>query len=122
PLISLAGMVYSRSVRVGGNAMDEAIAIYVKHRHNLLIGEITAETAKNALGSAWTLDKPLSIEITGRAIVEVYPRTARITDAEVREALADSITTIVSSIHLALEVTPPELSADLCDRGIVLTG
>ena len=121
-MISLAGVVYSRSVRVAGNVMDEAIVLYVKHRHNLLIGEVTAEAAKMALGSAWPLDKPLSMDITGRALVEGFPRTVRITDAEIREALADSVSTIISAIHLALEVTPPELSADLCDRGIILTG
>jgi rod shape-determining protein MreB and related proteins len=121
-MISLAGVVYSRSVRVAGSVMDEAIATYVKHRHNLLIGEVTAEAAKIALGSAWPLDKPLTMEITGRALVEGFPRTVTITDAEIREALADSINTIISAVHLALEVTPPELSADLCDRGIVLTG
>jgi rod shape-determining protein MreB and related proteins len=121
-MISLAGVVYSRSVRMAGNAMDEAIVTYVKHRYNLLIGEVTAEAAKIAIGSAWPLDKPLSLDITGRALVEGFPRTIRITDAEIREALADSISTIISAIHLALEVTPPELSADLCDRGIVLTG
>jgi rod shape-determining protein MreB and related proteins len=121
-MISLAGVVYSRSVRVAGSVMDEAIATYVKHRHNLLIGEVTAEAAKIALGSAWPLDKPLTMEITGRALVEGFPRTITITDAEIREALADSINTIISAVHLALEVTPPELSADLCDRGIVLTG
>jgi rod shape-determining protein MreB and related proteins len=109
-------------VRVAGSVMDEAIATYVKHRHNLLIGEVTAEAAKIALGSAWPLDKPLTMEITGRALVEGFPRTITITDAEIREALADSINTIISAVHLALEVTPPELSADLCDRGIVLTG
>jgi rod shape-determining protein MreB len=121
-MISLAGVVYSRSVRVAGSVMDEAIASYVKRRHNLLIGEVTAEAAKIALGSAWPLDKPLTMEITGRALVEGFPRTVTITDAEIREALADSINTIISAVHLALEVTPPELSADLCDRGIVLTG
>jgi len=121
-MISLAGVVYSRSVRVAGNVMDEAVVTYVKHRHNLLIGEVTAEAAKMTLGSAWPLDKPLSMEITGRALVEGFPRTIRITDSEIREALADSISTIVSAILLALEVAPPELSADLCDRGIVLTG
>ena len=121
-MISLAGPVYSRTVRLGGNVMDDAIVMYVKHRYNLLIGEVTAEAAKIALGSAWPLDKTMSMEITGRALVEGFPRTIRITDSELREALADAVTTILSAIHLALEVTPPELSADLCDRGIVLTG
>jgi len=121
-MISLAGIVYSRSVRVAGNAMDEAVISYVKHRYNLLIGEATAEAAKIQIGSAWPLDKPLAMEITGRDLVAGIPRTVLVSDADIREALAESVTTILSAIHLALEVTPPELSADLCDRGIVLTG
>jgi len=121
-MISLAGLVYSRSIRVAGNLMNEDIVRYVRHRHNLLIGEVTAETAKIEAGSAWPLDKPLSVDIVGRDQVAGLPRTIRITDAEIREALADSFAAILNAIHLALEVTPPELSADLCDRGIFLTG
>jgi rod shape-determining protein MreB len=121
-MVSLAGIVYSRSVRIGGNTMDEDIARFVRHRHNLLIGETTAETVKMAIGSAWPLDKPLKIEATGRDLVQGLPATVVLTDADIREALADPVSTILSAVHLALEVTPPELSADLCDRGIILTG
>jgi rod shape-determining protein MreB len=120
-MISLAGVVYSRSVRVAGNAMNEAIISHVRRRHDLLIGEVTAEAAKIALGSAWPLDKPLSMDITGRHLAG-YPRSVRITDAELREPLGECLTTILRTIYQALEVIPPELSADLCDRGIVLTG
>ena len=121
-MISLAGLVYSRSIRVAGELMNEDIARYVRHRHNLLIGEITAEAAKIEVGSAWPLDRPLSLEIVGRDLVEGLPRTVRVTDAEIREALAEPVSAIIGAIKLALEVTPPELSADLCDRGIFLTG
>ena len=121
-MISLAGLVYSRSIRVAGNLMNEDIVRYVRHRHNLLIGEVTAETAKMEIGSACPPDKPLSVEIIGRDLVEGLPRTVRVTDAEIREALGESVSSILSAIHLALEVTPPELSADLCDRGVFLTG
>ena len=121
-MISLAGLVYSRSIRVGGSTLDEDIIRYVRHRHNLLIGENSAEAVKIAIGSAWPLDKVLKIETTGRDLLEGLPATVSLTDAEVRDALADSVSTILSAVHLALEVTPPELSADLCDRGIVLTG
>jgi rod shape-determining protein MreB len=121
-MVSLAGIVYSRSVRIGGNTMDEDISRFVRHRHNLLIGETTAETIKIAIGSAWPLDKVLQIEATGRDLLQGLPATVVLTDAEVREALADSVATVISAVHLALEVTPPELSADLCDRGIILTG
>ena len=121
-MISLAGVVYSHSVRVAGNVMDDAVVSYVKHRYNLLIGEVTAESVKRAIGSAWPLDKPLMMEVTGRDLVAGIPRTIRVTDADIREALAESAGSIMAAIHVALEVTPPELSADLCDRGIVLTG
>jgi rod shape-determining protein MreB len=121
-MISLAGVVYSRSIRVAGNLMNEDIVRYVRHRHNLMIGEVTAETAKIEAGSAWPLDKPLSVEIVGRDLVAGLPRTIRITDAEIREALGDAFAAILNAIRLALEVTPPELSADLCDHGIFLTG
>jgi rod shape-determining protein MreB len=121
-MVSLAGIVYSRSVRIGGNTMDEDVIRFVRHRHNLLIGETTAETIKIAVGSAWPLDKPLKIEATGRDLVQGLPGTVVLTDADIREALADSVSTVISAVHFALEVTPPELSADLCDRGIILTG
>ena len=121
-VIARAGIVHSRSIRVAGSLMDENIVGLVRRRHNLLIGEATAEAVKSEIGSAWPLDKPQSMEIIGRDLVQGLPRTVRLTDAEIRGALAESVSAIVSAIHLALEVTPPELSADLCDRGIVLTG
>ena len=121
-VISLAGIVYSRSVRVAGNEMDEAIIQYVKKKYNLLIGERTAEQVKIELGSAFPLEEELSMEIKGRNLMEGVPKTIVITDAEIREALGDTVATIVNTVHEALEKTPPELSADILDRGIVLTG
>jgi len=121
-VISLAGIVYSKSVRVAGNEMDEAIIQYIKKKHNLLIGERTSEQIKVELGSAYPLDEPTTMEIKGRDLIEGIPKTLTITDAEVREALAEPISIIVDAVRVALERTPPELSADIVDRGIVLTG
>lgn len=121
-VISLSGIVYSRSVRVAGNAMDDAITQYIKRKFNLLIGERTAEQIKTGIGSAYPLDTPLTMEIKGRNLIEGIPKTVTVTDAEIREALTESVTTIVNAIRVALERTPPELSADISDRGIVLTG
>jgi len=121
-VISLSGIVYSRSVRVAGNEMDEAIIQYVKRKHNLLIGERTAEQIKIQVGSAAELDEPQTMEIKGRNLIEGIPKTVVITDEEVRESLTESITTIVNAVRVALERTPPELSADIVDKGIVLTG
>jgi rod shape-determining protein MreB len=121
-VISLAGIVYSKSVRVAGNEMDEAIIQYIKKKYNLLIGERTAEQIKLELGSAFPLDEPLTMEIKGRDLIEGIPKTLTITDAEIREALAEPISIIVNAVRVALERTPPELSADIVDRGIVLTG
>jgi rod shape-determining protein MreB len=121
-VISLAGIVYSRSVRIAGNEMDEAIIQYIKKKYNLLIGERTAEQVKMELGSAFPLEEELSMEIKGRNLMEGVPKTIVITDSEIREALGDTVATIVNTVHEALEKTPPELSADILDRGIVLTG
>ena len=121
-VISLSGCVYSRSVRVAGNEMDDAVMQYLKRKYNLLVGERTAEAIKIEVGSAYPLDKPLTMEIKGRNLIEGVPRTITITDEEVREALADPISTIVNAVRVALERTPPELSADIAERGIVLTG
>ena len=121
-VISLSGIVYSRSVRVAGNEMDEAIIQYIKRKHNLLIGERTAERIKIEVGSAAVLSEPLTMEIKGRNLIEGIPKTLEITDEEVRESLSDSISTIVNAVRVALERTPPELSADIADKGIVLTG
>ena len=121
-VISLSGIVYSRSVRVAGNEMDEAIIQFIKRKHNLLIGERTAEWIKIQIGSAAPLDKPLTLEVKGRNLIEGVPKTVTISDEEIREALSDSVVIIVNGIKVALERTPPELSADIMDRGIVLTG
>jgi len=121
-VISLSGIVYSRSVRVAGNEMDDAVMQYLKKKYNLLVGERTAEAIKIEIGSAYPLDKPLSMEIKGRNLIEGVPRTVTIHDDEIREALSECIATIINAIRVALERTPPELSADISDRGIVLTG
>ncbi len=121
-VISLSGIVYSRSVRVAGNEMDESIIQYIKRKHNLLIGERTAEKIKNQIGSAAVLKEKMTMEVKGRNLIEGIPKTINITDEEVREALSDAISTIVNAVRVALERTPPELSADIMDRGIVLTG
>jgi len=121
-VISLSGIVYSRSLRIAGNHMDEAIITYLKRKYNLLIGERTAEQTKIQIGSAYTLDKPLTMEIKGRSLIEGRPKTITVDDSEIREALSESVSTIVSAIRMALERTPPELSADISDRGIVLAG
>jgi len=121
-VISLAGIVYSKSVRVASNEMDEAIIQYIKRKYNLLIGERTAEAIKIEIGSAYPLDEPISMEIKGRDLVEGVPKTLSLSDAEVREALAETVGIILDAVRVALEKTPPELSADIMDKGIVLTG
>jgi len=121
-VISMAGIVYSRSIRIGGNELDESIINYVKRNYNLLIGERTAEQIKIDLGSAYPLDEELTLDIKGRDLVEGVPKTITITDREIREALSEPIGTIVEAVRMALERTPPELSADFVDKGIVLTG
>jgi rod shape-determining protein MreB and related proteins len=121
-VISLSGIVYSRSVRVAGNEMDEAITAYLKRRYNLLVGERTAEQIKMEVGSAYPLEKPQTMEIKGRHLLEGVPKTITIDDSEIRDALSECVATIINAIRVALERTPPELSADISDRGIVLTG
>jgi rod shape-determining protein MreB len=121
-VISLSGIVYSRSVRVAGNEMDDAVMQFMKRKYNLLIGERTAEAVKMEVGSAYPLDKPLTMDIKGRNLIEGVPRTISINDSEIREALGECVATIINAIRVALERTPPELSADISDRGIVLTG
>jgi len=121
-VISLAGVVYSRSVRVAGNEMDEAIILYIKKKYNLLLGERTAENIKIEIGSAYPLDEPLNMEVKGRDLVEGVPKNLNITDEEIREALTEIISTIVDTVRNALEQTPPELSADIIDKGIILAG
>jgi len=121
-VISLAGIVYSKSVRVAGNAMDEAITQYVKREHDLLIGERTAERIKIELGSAAPLEASKEIEVKGRHVIEGKPTIVKLNDGQIREALAEPVRLIVQAVRDALERIPPELSADVCDRGIVLAG
>src|SRR3979409_2175362 len=121
-VISLSGIVYSRSVRMAGNQMDEAIMNYLKRKYNLLIGERTAEQIKIEIGSSYPLDKPLTMEIKGRSLIEGVPKTITVDDSEIREALSECVSTIMNAVRGALAHTPPELSADISDRGIVLTG
>src|SRR5499425_575008 len=121
-VISLSGIVYSRSVRMAGNQMDEAILNYLKRKYNLLIGERTAEQTKIEIGSACGLEKPLTLEIKGRSLIEGMPKTITVDDSEIREALSEPVSSIVGAIRMGLDRTPPELSADLTDRGIVLAG
>jgi len=121
-VISLAGIVYSKSVRVAGNAMDEAITHYVKREHDLLIGERTAERIKIELGSAAPLSKRKEMEVKGRHVIEGRPTTVVLHDGQIREALAEPVRLMIQAVRDALERIPPELSADVCDRGIVLSG
>ncbi len=121
-IISLAGIVHSRSVRVGGDEMDEAIIQYMKRVYNLMIGERTAEEIKMSIGSAHPLGEELSMEVKGRDLVAGLPKTITITSEEIREALQEPVSAIVEAIRITLERCPPELSSDLVDRGIVLAG
>jgi rod shape-determining protein MreB len=121
-VISLAGIVYSRSVRVAGNEMDDAIIQYIKRKYNLLIGERTAEQIKMEIGSAFPLDDEMTMEIKGRDLVEGVPKTLVVSDEEIREALSETVATIVEAVRVALERTPPELSADIMDKGIIIAG
>ncbi len=121
-IISLAGIVYANSVRVGGDKMDEAILNYVKRKFNLLVGERTAERVKIEIGSAYPADEPRSMAIKGRDLVAGVPKTIEINTEDVREALLEPVNAIVEAAKIALERTPPELAADIADKGIVLTG
>lgn len=121
-IISLAGLVVSRSVRVGGDEMDEWIVQYMKRVYNLMIGERTAEEIKITMGSAYPLQEETSTEVKGRDLVTGLPKTLTISSAEVREALQEPISNIVDAIKVTLERCPPELAADLVDRGMVVTG
>ena len=121
-VISLAGIVYSRSVRVGGDKMDEAIMTHVKRKYNLLIGETSAEDIKIKIGSAYPLDPEETLEIKGRDLLDGIPKNITITSEEIRKSIAEQVDSIVQAVRIALEQTPPELAADIADRGIVLTG
>jgi len=122
-VISMAGIVYSKAIRVGGDKMDESIINYIKRKYNLLIGEMMAESVKIEIGSAYkTNDERHTMEIKGRDLVSGIPKTLILDDNEVREALSESVSQILNGIKLALESTPPELAADIVDKGIVLAG
>ena len=121
-VISLSGIVYALSARVGGDKMDEAIIHYVKRKYNLLIGERTAERVKINIATAYPTDEVTSMEMKGRDLVAGIPKTVEIKSEEIREALAEPINAIVESVKRALERTPPELSADIVDKGVVLVG
>lgn len=121
-IISLAGIVLSRSVRVGGDEMDEAIVQYMKRVYNLMIGERTAEEIKITIGSAYPLGEEVSMEVKGRDLVAGLPKTLTITSEEIREALQEPVSAIIEAIRITLERCPPELASDLVDRGIVLAG
>ncbi|MFQ3610551.1 MAG: rod shape-determining protein [Fimbriimonadales bacterium] len=121
-VISLGGIVISRSIRVAGNKFDEAIMRHVRHAYNLMIGERTAEEIKIRIGSAYPLPQELTMEVRGRDLVEGLPRTVEIHSEEVRSALAEPVNQIVEKVRSVLEETPPELASDIIERGIVLTG
>jgi rod shape-determining protein MreB len=121
-VISLAGIVYSESVKVAGDKMDDAIVNYIKRKYNLLIGDHMAEQIKFEIGSAYPLEERKTFMIKGRDLISGIPKTLVIDDGEIREALSEPISAIVNAIKVALENTPPELAGDIIDRGIVLTG
>jgi rod shape-determining protein MreB len=121
-IISLSGVVYTKSIRVGGDELDAAIVSYMKRAYNLMIGERTAEEIKVRIGSAAPLDEEITLEVKGRDSVAGLPKTLHISSQEIREALADTIASVVDLVRNALERCPPELSADLVDRGFVLAG
>jgi len=121
-VISLAGVVYGKSVRTAGNALDEAIIQHARKAHNLLIGERTAEQIKIEIGSAFPLERKMTMEVKGRHVMEGRPVTVTMNDEEIRKALGEPVRAIVQAVHDALERIPPELSADIFDRGIILTG
>ncbi|MDP6809016.1 MAG: rod shape-determining protein [Desulfobacterales bacterium] len=121
-IISLSGVVYSKSVRIAGDEMDEAIVNYVKRKYNVLIGERTAEEVKIQIGSACPMEKTMTMEVKGRDLVAGIPKTLVISDEEIREALADTFREIVEAVRISLERTPPELASDIVDKGVVVAG
>ena len=121
-VISLAGIVYAKSVRVAGDKMDESILQYIKRKHNLAIGERTAEEIKTTLGDVLPEEPYATMDIKGRDLVSGIPKTLTITSKEIQSAISEQVEVIVDAVRVALEQTPPELSADIVDQGIVLTG
>ena len=121
-VIALGGIVVSQSVRVGGNRFDEAIADYIRRKYNLMIGDRTAEEVKIAIGSALPLDEPLTMEVKGRDMIAGLPRTIPITSTEITEAIEQPLQQVITAVRNVLEQTPPELSSDIIDKGMVMTG
>ncbi len=121
-VISLSGIVFSKSIRIGGDKMDEAILNHVKRKYNMLIGESTAEKIKIEIASAYPMDPEREMEVKGRDLVSGIPKNIIITSEEIRKAISGEVEGIVQTVRMALEQTPPELAADIVDRGIVLTG
>lgn len=121
-VISLSGIVVAKTIRIASNEMDEAIIQYIKKKYNMLIGERTAEQIKIKIGSAYPLDEPLEMEIKGRDLAQGIPKTLNINDSEIREALEVVVRALIEVVKNTLERTPPELSADIVDRGIILCG
>jgi rod shape-determining protein MreB and related proteins len=123
-VLSLGGIVYSRSIRVGGDKMDEAIISYIRRHYNLLIGESTAEKIKKQIGTAYVdpAAEPRKVEIKGRDLIHGIPKEMELSDAQIAESLIEPVSQIIEAIRIALECTPPELSSDIADKGIVLTG
>lgn len=121
-IISLSGIVYSKSVRVGGDKMDEAIIQHMKRKYNLLVGERSAEMIKCTIGTAYPTEEVMTMDVKGRDLVAGLPKTLEVNSDEIRESLKEPIRAIVEAVRIALERTPPELSADIVDKGIVLAG
>jgi len=121
-VISLSGIVFSKSIRIGGDEFDEAIMMHLKKTYNLMIGERTAEEIKIRIGSAYPLEEETSLDVKGRDILAGLPKTVTVTSEEIRDAIAEPLSSILEAIRIALERTPPELSADLIDRGLILAG
>jgi rod shape-determining protein MreB len=121
-VISLSGIVTSRSIRIAGDEIDEAISSYVRRTYNLYIGDRTAEAAKFELGSAFTLEHERQMQVRGRDLITGLPRSAVITSQEIRDAIQEPVNAIVEAVKVTLETTPPELAADIMERGIVLAG
>ncbi len=121
-IISMSGIVFSKSVRIAGDEMNEAIVNYIKKKYNLLIGERTAEAVKIEIGSAYPMEQLMTMEVKGRDLVAGIPKTLIISDEEIREALTETFSTIVEAVKIALERTPPELAADIVDKGVVVAG
>ena len=121
-VISLSGIVYSQSIRIAGDEMDEAIIQYLKRKYNLLVGERTSENIKIQIGSAYPFDEPRKMEVKGRDLVDGIPKALTVTDSDIREALHDPIYAVVDAVKTALERTPPELAADIAEKGVVMAG